>query len=83
MNIRIKLNAYPFRTWNGKVTKIHPKSEIREQESVFVAEVELENTDLSLKPGMKGQAKIVSDAYPIGWNLFHQPFEKLRYWTVW
>ena len=83
MDIRIKLNAYPFKTWHGKVTKVHPKSEIRDQESVFVAEVELENTDFNLKPGMKGQAKIVSGAYPIGWNLFHQPFEQLRYWTVW
>ena len=83
MEIRIKLNAYPFKTWHGEVTRIHPKSELRDQESVFVAEVHLDNENLNLKPGMKGQAKIVSKAYPIGWNLFHQPFEKLRYWMVW
>ena len=83
MNINIKLNAYPFKTWVGTVAKIHPKTEIRNLESVFIAEVELDNIEMKLKPGMKGQAKVKSDAYPIGWNLFHHPLEKLRYWTVW
>ena len=83
MNIYIKLNAYPFKTWQGTVAKIHPKSEIKDQDSVFIAEVELENVDLNLKPGMKGSAKVVSKSYPIGWNLFHHPLERLRYWMIW
>lgn len=83
MQITIKLDAYPFKSWYGTVTKIHAKSEIKDQESVFIAEVELDNSDLNLKPGMKGRAKVVSNAYPIGWNLFHHPVERLRYWTIW
>lgn len=83
MDINIKLNAYPFETWHGTISKIHPKTEIQNQDSVFIAEVELENDDLNLKPGMKGRAKVISNAYPIGWNLFHQPMERLRYWMIW
>lgn len=83
MSISLKLNAYPFETWSGNVTRIHPKAEIRNDQTVFIAEVELPNEARKLKPGMKGNAKIQSAAYPIGWNLFHRPFEKLRRWTIW
>ncbi len=83
MSIQIKLNAYPFKTWYGTVAKIHAKSEVKNQDSVFIAEVELDNDELNLKPGMKGHAKVVSESYPIAWNLFHHPFEKLRFWMIW
>ena len=83
MTIDIKLNAFPFETWSGTISKIHPKSEIINDKSVFIAEVTLSNSELKLKPGMKGHSKINSKAYPIGWNLFHYPFEQIRYWTIW
>ena len=83
MSIAIKLNAYPFETWHGNVSRVHPKSEIRDSKSVFIAEVEIDNAGRKLKPGMQGSAKIKSGAYPIGWNLFHRPMEQLRYWTIW
>ena len=83
MSIAVKLNAYPFETWIGNVTRIHPKSELRNSASVFIAEVEIENPAKQLKPGMKGSAKIKSASHAIGWNLFHRPLEQLRYWTIW
>ncbi len=83
MPIAIKLDAYPFKTWHGKIQKIHPKSEVINQESVFIAEVQLDNEDLKLKPGMKGSAKVRSHVYPLGWNLFHRALEKVRYWMIW
>ena len=83
MPIVIKLNAYPFKTWSSHIARIHSKSEQRESNNVFVAEVEVANEELKLKPGMKGSAKVNSGSFPIGWNLFHQPFEQLRYWTIW
>ncbi|MEM9413822.1 MAG: efflux RND transporter periplasmic adaptor subunit, partial [Planctomycetota bacterium] len=83
MSIDIKLNAFPFETWSGSIVKIHPKTEILNDKSVFIAEVILKNPAGKLKPGMKGHAKVNSDAYPIGWNLFHSPLEQIRYWTIW
>lgn len=81
--VKIKLNAYPFRTFYGELTHIHTRSEIVSDKNVFVAEVVMENEDGRLKPGMAGSAKIGSGYYPVGWNLFHNAWEKVRYWMVW
>lgn len=81
--VKIKLNAYPFRTFHGTVKHIHTRSEIVSDENVFVAEVVMDNEKGRLKPGMAGTAKINSGFYPLGWNLFHNAWEKVRYWTVW
>ncbi len=81
--VSIKLSAFPFKTWAGKIKRIHPRAEIVDDESVFVAEVELENDGIELRPGMKGSAKIQSGWAPLGWNLFHRPWETVRYWTIW
>ena len=83
MPIKIKLNAYPFKTWDGEIQKIHAKTEVIEGNTVFIAEVEIENENMKLKPGMKGSAKISSNYRPLGWNLFHHAGEKLRYWLIW
>lgn len=61
----------------------HTRSEIVDDKNVFVAEVIMENPELQLRPGMQGTAKIKSGTYPLGWNLFHNAWEKARYWLVW
>ena len=81
--VTIKLNAYPFRTFVGTVRNIHTRSEIVDDKNVFVAEVIMENGEFQLRPGMQGTAKIKSGTYPLGWNLFHNAWEKARYWLVW
>lgn len=83
MPVAIKLNAFPFRTFAGEIEQIHPRAEIVNDESVFVAQVSLRNDDKSLRPGMQGAAKIRSEFAPIGWILFHRPWETIRYWTIW
>ena len=83
MPVTIKLNAFPFKTWDGTIEKIHPRTEIVADDSVFIAQVRLPNKENQLRPGMKGAAKIKSRYSPIGWNLFHQSWESVRYWLVW
>jgi biotin carboxyl carrier protein len=82
-SVKIKLNAYPFQTFQGIVKHIHTRSEILTDQNVFVAEVIMENTNGKLKPGMAGSAKIKTGWSPLGWNLFHNAWEKARYWTIW
>ena len=81
--VSMKLSAFPFKTWAGTIKRIHPRAEIVDDESVFVAEVALKNDGVELRPGMKGSAKIQSGWAPLGWNLFHRPWETVRYWTIW
>ncbi len=82
-NVSIALDAFPRREYEGTITKIHPRSEIVANENVFVAEVRLNNASGLLRPGMRGRAKIIGDRHPLGWNLFHKPWEKLVFWLGW
>ncbi len=81
--VKLKLNAFPFQSWTGKVQRIHPGTEIIDDQTVFVTEVELDNEQGLLKPGMEGAAKISTHWTPLGWNLFHKTWENIRCWTVW
>ena len=83
MLVKLKLNAFPFRTWSGKIASIHPSAEVVDSESVFVAQVIIDNSENLLRPGMEGSAKVDSEWSPLGWNLFHRSWESVRYWTIW
>ena len=82
-SVALKINSFPYQTWSGKVQRIHPRAEIVADETVFVAEVEIDNTAGELRPGMEGNAKISTRWSPLGWNLFHNAWESVRYWTIW
>ncbi len=81
--VTLKLNAFPFQSWTGKIERIHPGTEVIDDQTVFVTEVELDNAQGLLRPGMEGSAKISTHWSPLGWNLFHNAWECLRCWTVW
>lgn len=81
--VTLKINSFPFEKWSGKVQQIHPSAEIIGGDTVFVAEVEIDNASGELRPGMEGTAKIATGWSPLGWNLFHGAWESLRYWTIW
>tara|TARA_B110000495_G_scaffold203695_1_gene228864 strand:+ start:1273 stop:3201 length:1929 start_codon:yes stop_codon:yes gene_type:complete len=83
MPVTFKLNAFPLETWSGKIEHIHPCTEIVDTQSVFVARVRLPNAHNQFRPGMQGSAKIKTKKATLGWNLFHQGWESLRYWTIW
>jgi multidrug efflux pump subunit AcrA (membrane-fusion protein) len=61
----------------GKVDKIRPRAEVRDDQNVFIAEVLIDNTAGQIRPGMKGRGKIVSDAKSIGWIIFHRAWERI------
>lgn len=73
--LHIRLDAYPGIQWQATTTQLHPRSEIRDENNVFIAEAELDNADGRLRPGMKGRARIETTQRPIGWLLFHKPWE--------
>jgi len=52
--------------------KVHPRAELRDQTTVFIAEVHLDNSDNRLSPGMSGRARIETRKRSIGWILFHR-----------
>lgn len=72
MKVRVRVDACQ-RTFEGKIARIRPQAEMYEDDSVFVAEVEFENEDGLIRPGMRGYAKIHGKHHSIGWVLFRKP----------
>jgi len=73
--VEVRLDAFPGETYEAVLGKVHPRSEIRDEQNVFIAEVKLDNAAGTLQPGMKGRAKIVTADRPLGWIIFHKPWE--------
>jgi len=83
MQVQLKFDSFPFQTFSGEIQRIHPRAEVVDDDSVFVAEVVLQNAQGHLRPGMSGDAKVSAGLSPLGWNLFHRPWESIRYWMIW
>ncbi len=82
-SVRIWMEGRESRAILGKVSVIRPVSETRMARNVFVAEVIVDNSDQSLRPGMVGSARIDCDQNTLGWNLFHKPWNFVFSQIVW
>ena len=80
---QLRLNAYPDRNWDTTIGIVNPRSEIRDEENVFIAECRLANDEQLLRPGMKGTLKIGCGRRALGWILFHRPIEAVSQWFWW
>jgi multidrug efflux pump subunit AcrA (membrane-fusion protein) len=78
--VQLRLDAYPEQAVVGTITKIRPRSEIRDEQNVFVAEILLNNPQRSFRPGMDGKAKVIAAQRPLGWILFHKAYDKALGW---
>ncbi len=81
--VQLDLDALPSQSWQGTLDRIHPRSEVKDQQHVFVAEVTLPNAAGLMRPGMRGRASIAAPSRALGWVLFHKPWRKLAQWIGW
>jgi hypothetical protein len=75
--VTITLDAFPGRVWRGHLQNIHPRAEIRGDESVFIAVVAFANDDGLLRPGMKGRVVISGESAPLAWNLMQDTWRSI------
>ena len=61
----------------GVISRIQPRSEVRDDAAVFVAEVTLPNPDESLRPGTAGTSRVVTPSRPLAWCLLHRAWESV------
>jgi biotin carboxyl carrier protein len=78
MTVTAQLDGYRGDKVSGEVSTIHPRAEIRDGQNVFIAEVQLENPDGELLPGMSGLARVRSNLRPLGWIWFHKAWHRVR-----
>ena len=83
MMVAVSLDAFADDAITGVIHRIHPQAELRDKESVFVAEFELENDSARLRPGMNGWAEITGQKRSVGWILFHKPWTSMRRALAW
>ncbi len=76
--VSIRFEGFLGEEFQAVIASVRPRSEIRENQNVFVAELELANHDFRIRPGVQGYATITGDRFPIAWNLFHKAWEALR-----
>ncbi|MGB7327433.1 MAG: efflux RND transporter periplasmic adaptor subunit [Rubripirellula sp.] len=79
MPVHFYVHALPGKAFAGKIDSVHPRSELRDQQNVFVGEVTVEDLDHLLRPGMKGRAAITSTRHTLAWNLFHKAYYSVRH----
>ena len=75
MKVRVVLDSAMREPFDATVLRISPRAEVRDAESVYIADVYLPNEDGKLRPGMKGTARIASEKRSLGWILFHKAWE--------
>jgi multidrug resistance efflux pump len=80
MDVALQLDAFPGVSWTGRLERIHPRAEIRDETNVFIGEVALDNANHTLRPGMKGRAKVAADRHTLFWIVFHEPWEWVMSW---
>jgi hypothetical protein len=81
--VGLHLEAFPYETYVGVIERLHPRATTRDTRNVFLAEIRIPNPAGQLRPGMKGQARVRGDAYPLAWKWLHHPYEKTRQFLGW
>ena len=81
--VSVALEGVHGRSLVGQLVRVHPRSEMKDDEHVFIGEVEFDNPDGRLLPGMHGHAGISSGFQPMGWIIFHRPYEAFLFWMGW
>ena len=82
--VKIWINGFESEPLSVEVQQLQPRSELRNDQNVFVAKVTIDNSDKRLRPGMRGSARITGKRHPLVWNLLHKPWQyavsRLTWW---
>ncbi|MDF1754864.1 MAG: efflux RND transporter periplasmic adaptor subunit [Verrucomicrobiales bacterium] len=78
MPVKMRLESQVKFGFEMELDAIYPASESVEGKNVFIGIARVENESGWLRPGMRGKARIYSDKKPLGWILFHKPWEFVR-----
>jgi len=58
-DVEFQVDSYPHRVFSGKVVRIFPSPEIKNNVVTYVTEIRVSNHDLALTPGMTANVTII------------------------
>jgi multidrug efflux pump subunit AcrA (membrane-fusion protein) len=70
--VRAKVRSFPWKSFSGVVTRISHQGEKYKNREVFMTTSKIDNSELLLKPGMTGQAKIYCGKRSIAYLLLRR-----------
>ena len=81
----VQLRVESARTGNvdATLTKIYPMAQLREEQSVFVAPIEVENSSRQYRPGMRGRATVFGPVRPWAWRHIRGVVEQVAWLARW
>ena len=81
---QLALGAMPDRDFEFVVRRISPVAEADDGRNYFEVEGELEGSQIDMRPGLKGVARITVDERPLAWVLLHRLIDwaRIAAWSV-
>ncbi|MCJ7459647.1 MAG: efflux RND transporter periplasmic adaptor subunit, partial [candidate division Zixibacteria bacterium] len=76
--VKAKVRSFPWKTFYGAVTRIAYQAEQHKSRQVFLVTSRIDNSELLLKPGMTGQAKIYCGKRSIAYLLLRRVSRWIR-----
>jgi hypothetical protein len=81
--VAVRSDATGGKSFQGSIGRIEPRASIIDQETIFIADVIIEDSNMQLRPGMKATAQIEAGWRSIGWLLFSKPYRWLANQWIW
>jgi GAF domain-containing protein/multidrug resistance efflux pump len=81
--VRLRVEAYPAVTYEGRVTAVAPGADTLAVPSTFTVRAVLDNGAGLLRPGMDARAKVLTDSRPLWVVLFRRPWRAARMGFWW
>lgn len=78
---RLKFHSVAGPSIHLTLEELHPKSELRNDQNVFVGQIDLDNTGGKLRPGMRGDAIVYGPLRPRAWSWIRGGFERMLWWV--
>lgn len=78
---RVRIDAAGMPTLDCEVTEIRPAADLRNEQVVFVAPLEIANTTAALRPGMTGKATLYGPRRPLIWPYLRKIVDQLT-WLI-
>lgn len=79
----VRIDSAYGEAWKGTLSRIDPRAAVIDDKVRFVADMEVENRENRLRPGMKGSVRIDAGYKTIGWAIIHRPYRWLMKNLVW
>ena len=78
---RVKIDAIGGRSFTLPLQDVFPRSELRDDQNVFIGRIELDNADGKLRPGMQGEATTYGPLRPWIWSWVRSGVERTM-WSI-